>query len=182
MVIGITGSFGAGKGAVVHYLCSKKNFKHYSASGFITEEIIARNLPVNRDTMTEVGNDLRKKHGPSYIIDTLYRRAKAEGEDAVIESLRAVAEVRSLKSLGGHVIGVSADAIARYKRSVGRNSAKDQVDFETWKKQEKIESDNSDPTKQNIFKALEESDTIIENNGSLKELRGKIETFLKTVE
>ena len=49
MIIGLTGSFGAGKGVVVDYL-KTKGFKHYAARDFITEEINRRNLPVNRDS------------------------------------------------------------------------------------------------------------------------------------
>ncbi|HEX3095769.1 MAG TPA: AAA family ATPase, partial [Patescibacteria group bacterium] len=45
IIIGITGTAGSGKGTVVEYLVSKYGFKHYSARGFITEELVRRNLP-----------------------------------------------------------------------------------------------------------------------------------------
>ncbi|MCX6713904.1 MAG: dephospho-CoA kinase, partial [Candidatus Vogelbacteria bacterium] len=62
MIIGITGTLGAGKGAVVD--CLKiKGFKHYSVTAFITDEIIKRGLPVNRDKMVLVANDLRAQYG-----------------------------------------------------------------------------------------------------------------------
>lgn len=38
MIIGITGTNGAGKGTVVEYL-AKKEWNHFSAGEFITEEI-----------------------------------------------------------------------------------------------------------------------------------------------
>ena len=177
MIIGIAGSFGAGKGAVVEYLL-RKGFKHYSASGFLTEEIERRSMPVNRDSMVVVGNDLRARYGPAYIIETLYQKAKKAGNNAIIESLRAMAEVRKIKELGGVVIGLDADPKLRYERSIARGSIKDGVSYETWLDQERRESNPDDPTKQNIFGALKESDVVIENNGTLEELHAKVEEVL----
>lgn len=177
-IIGITGSFGAGKGAVVEYLHTKRGFDHYSASGFITEEIVRRGMPVNRDSMIEVANDLRATHGPTYIIDSLFARAKEAGNDSIIESLRAVAEVRRIKELGGFVLGIDAEPRIRYERAYARGSEKDTVSFEKWLEQERLESNPDDPTKQNIFGALEESDAIVTNNGTLEELHGQVDEVL----
>lgn len=177
MILGITGSFGAGKGTVVEYLM-EKGFRHYSASGFITEEIVKRGLPINRDSMIVVANDLRKEHGPSYIIDSLYERAQAGTGDAIIESLRAVAEVRRIKELGGIVLGVDANPAIRYERAFARGSEKDNVPFEKWLEQEKTESNTEDPTKQNIFGALRESDALVENNGAREELFKQVDETL----
>jgi dephospho-CoA kinase len=177
MIIGLAGSFGAGKGTLVEYL-QTKGFTHYSASGFITEEIVRRGLPVNRDSMIEVANDLRHTYGPSYIVESLYKRALSEGKDVVIESLRAVAEVEKIKELGGVVIGVDAEQKTRYERSVKRGSVKDGVSFEIWLLQEKKESNPDDPTKQDIFGALKKADVVFTNNGTPEELFAQVEQFL----
>jgi dephospho-CoA kinase len=179
MIIGITGSFGAGKGAVVDYLVREKGFGDYSARAFITDEIKFRGLPVNRDTMAEVANDLRQKHEPTYIIESLYTKAKDRGGDAVIESLRAVAEVRLIKKLGGIVLGIDAPPELRYERAVARGSETDKVPYEEWLQQEIRESNPNDPTKQDIFGSLREADIVIENKGSLQELYEKIDEMLK---
>ena len=70
IIIGITGTIGAGKGTVVDYFTTK-GFRHYSARQFIVREIERRRLPVDRDTMVSVANDLRTAHSPSYIITSL---------------------------------------------------------------------------------------------------------------
>lgn len=182
MIIGITGSFGAGKGTLVEILVTEKAFHHFSASGFITEEIVRRNLPVNRDSMTVVANDLRTQFGPSYIIDSLYERAKEHPGNVIIESLRAVAEVKRIKELGGYVIGIDAEPATRYARVLERNSVKDHVTFETWLAQEKTESNHDDEHKQNIFGALALSDVVFKNDGSLEELTIAMDEWLRTVE
>ena len=62
MIIGITGTNGAGKGTVVDYLVEKKGFTHYSVREALVEEIKKRGLEVNRMTMNEVATDLRRKY------------------------------------------------------------------------------------------------------------------------
>ena len=71
IIIGITGTLGAGKGSVVSYLRYWKQFVHYSVSGFISEEIARRGLTGNRDTMRSVANDLRAQYG----VTMVYARA-----------------------------------------------------------------------------------------------------------
>lgn len=177
MIIGLTGSFGAGKGAVVDYLV-QKGFRHYSVREFLTEEIGRRGLPVNRDSMIVVANDLRGEHGSAYLIELMYARAEENGGDAVIESLRAVAEIEKIKELGGMVIGVDADSKIRYDRAVKRGSETDNVTYEKFLEQEKAESNPDDPTKQNIFGALKRADFILTNNGTFEELHAQIDEVL----
>lgn len=179
MIIGITGSFGSGKGTVVDYLVATKGFRHYSARQFITEEIERRGMPVNRDSMIVVANDLRATNEPTFIIDTLYQRAEQAGGDAVIESLRAVAEVKHIKELGGIVLGVDADSKIRYERMAARGSETDSVSYEKFLEQEQAESNADDPTKQDIFGALKQSDAVISNNGTIEELHAQVDAALE---
>jgi len=43
LIIGITGTLGAGKGTIVEYLVKNKNFKHYSVSGYLITKKKFRN-------------------------------------------------------------------------------------------------------------------------------------------
>lgn len=180
MIIGITGSFGAGKGYVADYLVTKKGFAHFSARSLITKEIEKRGMPVNRDSMIEVANDLRKQGGPTYIFERLVEEATAHGGDAVVESVRAVAEARYIKAKGGVVLGIDAEPKIRYDRIVKRGSETDHVSFEEWREQEIKESNPDDPTKQDIFGALKESDFIIMNTQSTEALEAQVDEFLAT--
>lgn len=182
MIIGLTGSFAAGKGEVARYLVEEKGFTHFSARQLITEEIEKRGLPVNRDTMTETANDLRANGGPTYLYEQLIAKAAAEKGDAVVESIRAIAEAEYTQAEGGVVIGVDADSALRYERAVSRGSETDQVSFEKWREQELAEQNPDDPTKQDIFGALKKSDYLIQNDGSLEELHEQIEKILSDFE
>lgn len=183
LIIGITGTLGAGKGTIVNYLLTEKGFKHFSVRAFITEEIKKRGLEVNRDSMTSVANDLRATHSPAYIADQLYHQAKASGTNSIIESLRTPGEVESLQSKGNfYLLAVDADPKTRFERIQIRNSETDRVDFETFQANEKREMQSSDPNKQNLLKCREMADFILHNDGSIAELNQQIEEILKQIE
>ena len=177
-IIGITGTNGAGKGAVVSYLLEQKGFAHHSASSFIVQEILRRGLTADRDSMISVGNELRASYGADHIIRSLYTRARASEQPAVIESLRALGEVRCIKALGGFVIGVDAEPEIRYQRALLRGSVKDGVSFEKFIAQELSEMNDHDLVKGNLLGALAEADIVVTNNGTLRELHEQVEKIL----
>ena len=123
ITIGITGTLGAGKGTIVDYLQKEKGFSHYSVRAFLIDEIKARGMEVNRDSMTLVGNDLRAQHSPSWIIEQLYQQAQASGKNCIIESIRTPGEVDALRSKPNfYLFAVDADPRVRYDRAVLRGS------------------------------------------------------------
>ncbi|HEY0010896.1 MAG TPA: AAA family ATPase [Candidatus Paceibacterota bacterium] len=180
MIIGITGTNGAGKGTVVEYL-EEKGFKHYSARAFIVEEIERRGLTVNRDSMNAMGNELRAQHTPSYVIEQLFMRAQAEGGNAVLESVRAVSEAEFLKSHGARLFFVDADPQVRYERARKRGSATDQVDFKTFMYEEERELRSDDPTKHSVLGVAERADYRLTNDGTLEDLHAQIEQVLAKI-
>lgn len=179
MIIGITGTIGAGKGTIVEYLESK-GFKHYSVRTFLQKEIERRGLPFNRDSMTEVANDIRANHGSGYIIEQLLAEAKNNpSENAVIESIRTTSEAEHLKKQGAHLWAVDSDINGRYERIVKRGTVTDDITFEKFIFDEQREFANTDPTKQNISGVMAMSDEVIRNEGTREELFAKVDTLLQ---
>ncbi len=182
IIIGITGTIGAGKGTIVDYIVNKKGFSHYSVRAFITEEINKLGLPVNRDSMVSVANDLRAKHSPSYIAEQLFEQAGKSGNNCVIESLRSPGEVEALKNKGNFFLfAVDAPAKIRYKRILQRQSETDNISFETFLENEKREMQSSDPNKQNISKCIEMADYFFENDENIEDLQEKIDTVINNI-
>jgi len=182
IIIGITGTLGAGKGTIVDYLVNKKGYAHFSVRAYITEEIVKRGLPVNRDSMVIVANDLRAKHSPSYIVEQLFEQASKSGNNCVIESIRTPGEVDALKSKGNfHLFAVDANPESRYERIQKRQSETDQVSFETFIANEKREMNSTDPNKQNISRCIAMADFLFENDMSIEELEKTVDMVLSKI-
>jgi len=198
MIIGITGTLGAGKGTVVEFL-RERGFEHYCVTSFISEEVVRRGLILNRDNLVFVANDLRAKFGPGYIVEQLYKKAKEKGGDTIIESLRCPGEIEHLRevagrrsALVGHDSGepqvagngfvlwaVDADIENRYSRIVERGGVKDNVSFQDFVAGEQREMSSSDPAKQNLKVCIEMADCCFRNDWTKGELKGKVDRVLE---
>jgi dephospho-CoA kinase len=182
MIIGITGTDGAGKGTVVEYLALKKGFAYYSARQLWVEEINRRGLEVKRENMRIVANDLRRQHGNDYLVTAYLKRLKEEKpENAIIESIRTTAEAETLKANGGILLAVDADQHLRYERIVGRASESDKVTFEQFIAQEALEMNDPDPNGMQKEAVMQMADYTIVNNGTLDELHAQIEEILSKI-
>lgn len=181
MLIGITGTDGAGKGAAVKYLVDKKGFTHYSSRAIITEKIVEKNLPVNRENMRLVGNQLRKELGNDAMVKLSLKKAQEQGVTLIaIESIRTLAEVAALHAQGGKLLAVDANQNVRYRRISGRKSASDDVTFAQFVQHEKLEMNDPDPNGMQKAQVIKSADQIIINDGSLSALGEQMESFLKT--
>ena len=181
-IIGITGTIGAGKGTIVNYLVHQKDFTHYSVRGFLIEELQKRSLPINRNTMTMIANELRTFHSPSYIVDCLYQKAKENKKNAVIESIRTYGEVLSLREHANfYLLAIDANIEERYRRILKRNSETDHITFEEFKASEEKEMTNTDPNKQNLSKCIAEADFIFNNDKQIEDLYQNIEQVLAKI-
>ena len=181
MVIGITGTDGAGKGTIVDYLVKEKGFTHYSSRDLIVREIEKQGLPITRNQMRLTANDLRALHGDDFVVKQAYLRAKEEGKDnIVIESVRAMAEALYLKEHGGVLLAIDADPRLRYERVQDRRSATDKVSFEQFIAHEELEKNDPNPHGMQKAKVMKMADYLIENQHTLERLHEEIETFLNT--
>jgi dephospho-CoA kinase len=182
MIIGITGTIGAGKGTIVDYLVSQKGFTHFSVRDFLSEEIERRGMPVNRDSMVVVANDLRATFSPSYITDQLFERAVKSGKNAIIESIRAVGEIDSLRKSKDFILfAVDADIRKRYERIRLRKSATDNIDFDTFVENEKREMTTTDATKQNLSECIKKADYVFTNDKDIIDLQHDVESVLNSL-
>ena len=180
VIIGITGTIGAGKGTIVEYLTSQKNFKHYSVRSFLLREIQQRKLAPNRNSMVIIANHLRQTHSPSYIVDQLIKEALINNQHSVIESIRTEGEIISLrKHHCFHLFAVDAQPKLRYERIKLRNSETDHIDYQTFIENEQREFNSTNPYQQNLKKCIDLADFKLLNNGTVEDLCQQLEEILR---
>lgn len=181
LVIGITGTIGAGKGTAVEYLVEKYGFKHYSVRKYLSAILTEQGIPLNRDNFTQLANSLREAHqSPSYIIEALYAQAKQESNKAIIESIRTVGEIDKLKALGSfYLLAIDADPMVRYQRIIGRKSETDAISFEKFQADEAREMSSTNPNNQNLKACIDKADFVIQNNSDVNMLHQQIDTISK---
>lgn len=182
MIIGVCGTLSAGKSTVAKILV-ERGFKHFSVRDFLVQEITKRGVDVTRDNMVVVANELRERYGPSYVVGKLYEQGKEAGGNIIIESIRNVGEVESLKGKEDFfLLGVNASSQLRYSRLIDRGGIIDNISYEQFVSEEEREMNNPDPHKQNISRCFEMSDYVIDNEGDLDGLKNRVESVLNEIQ
>ncbi len=110
MIIGLTGSMGAGKGEVVKIL-ERLGFKYITLSQMVREEARRRGIPEEREKLMEVGNSMRAKEGHGVLAKKALKKIQVHSHDKwVIDGIRNPAEIDELKKGENvHIWGLTAD-------------------------------------------------------------------------
>ncbi len=183
MIIGITGTIGAGKGTVVEYLEKNHGFFHYSVRGFLNKELTRRGLVLSRDNMVALANEIREKNGAGYIMELLLDEAIKNGGNAVIESVRTIGEVETLKNKASefYLLAVDADPAIRYERVVKRGSSSDDVCYEKFLADEYRESHHKEKWLQNLPACIAIADFKLTDNNTFEDLHSQINEILMKI-
>jgi dephospho-CoA kinase len=183
MLIGITGTDGAGKGAVVDYLIKEKGFVHYSARAIWEEEFEKRGMESNRANMRLVANQMRATYGNDFLVTYYLNKRRQDGvENAIVESIRATAEAETLKANGGILLAVDAQQSIRYSRITSRGLSSDHISLEEFTKHEELEMNDPDPNGMQKAKVMAMSDYTILNEGTIEQLSAQIEEALQKID
>lgn len=179
MIIGITGTLGAGKGTVVEYL-KLKGFKHFSSSGILKEMLVERGEAPTRENLSNLANELMQVRPRGGILHVSHEKAHQAGhKDYILESIHRVSEADYIRSIGGKILGVDADIKKRYERAFARQEGeKDNVTFQQFVRDTQREEEGATGTGPNIRAVLKSADAIILNNGSLEELHAQVDAAL----
>ena len=169
MIIGLTGKNGAGKGEAASFLQSV-GFQYYSLSDVVREEVAARHLPVTRDNLVVVANELRSNFGAKILAERILQKLHPE-KNYVIDSIRNPAEIEVLRgSENFTLIAITADAKVRFERMKQRARENDPTTYEGFLTAEAREAESADPNRQQLNKSEAMADTQVANDGLLAEM------------
>ena len=179
MIIGLTGTMASGKGEVVVYLKSK-GFEHYVYSDILKDIAKQRNIEPTRANLQRLGNDIKKENKNLGILSNKMLK-KIKTDKSVVDGVRNADEIRELKKRKDvYIIGVSAQQRLRYGRIRKGNREGDPKTFSEFKRLDNLE--NRGKTKgQEINKCIKMTDFLIINNGSIEQLKKRIDKILETI-
>jgi len=173
MIIGLTGTNGAGKTVTADYLLTK-GFEFHSLSDEIRRELERQGLEANRENLIETGNRLRREHGPAVLAERIKQRLRPD-RHYVIDSIRSPYEVDALRATGDfRLLHLDAPRESRYERVVKRGGPRTPKSFEQFAEQEDRELKSDDPTKQQLVACYEKADETVDNADSIERLQGRI--------
>lgn len=180
MLIGLTGKNGSGKGEVAKFLI-ESGYQFYSLSDVVREEVTKKGEEVTRERLIVVANKMRSKYGAGILAE---RVLKNIGPDihAVIDSVRNPFEVETLRRRKGfYLISVEADSKIRFARTKARNRENDPNTYEEFLDLEAKEAQSNDPTAQQLNRTAEMADAVVENNGTVEDLRDQVRQVLQAL-
>lgn len=182
LIIGVTGPMGGGKGTVVDIL-REKGFFGTSLSDRIREEITRRGQKIIRERLQDVADELRRKFGPNVLAMRTWKLVMKQNKNAAIDSIRSFGEVVFFKEKPNFfLIGVTAPRELRYQRVKERIRDGEPLSYEEFSRlDEKDFKSGEGDEGRDIQECLDKADFLIENTGSLEELREKVDTLLKSI-
>lgn len=177
MIVGVSGSYCAGKDTAAQYL-ETKGFSHFSLSDILRAELRTRHQEVNRENLITLGNELREKFGNGalafFAVEGIESTTKY-----VVSSIRHPIEVEVLKRRGNFVfLYIDAPAEIRFERMRARNkSGEEFATLEDFLASEQRESGSSTAGQQlHKMKAL--ADIIIPNTSTPEEFQKSLDAFV----
>ncbi len=171
MIIGLTGRIASGKGSAVKFF-SEKNFKNVTISDLIKQELIKRGIPVTRENLQDIGDEVRREEGAGAWV----KRINFSEKDLIVDGLRNPGEVEELKKHRNFsLISIDCPQEVRYKRIVSRGMERDKMSFEDFVKKDNREIMEKESTKMQLEECMNLADFNIENIGTMQEFYEKLE-------
>ncbi|MBU1178425.1 dephospho-CoA kinase [Patescibacteria group bacterium] len=182
IIIGITGTMGAGKDTIANYLVKKHNFTHHSCSDILRDELKKRGEAESRTRLSDIGNELRSNYGAGVLGERIRKKIITSQESrAVVTALRHPDEIRALGESGDfHLISVDAKVELRFQRLRARNRQGDSATLAEFKQQEAKEM-GTEGTGQQIGVCVSQAEYQILNNSTFADLYGEVDRVLSKI-
>ncbi|MEM2956362.1 MAG: AAA family ATPase [Candidatus Pacearchaeota archaeon] len=175
MIIGLTGTLGAGKSIVAEYL-QKKGWVYFSLSHEVREEAKKQGIEITRENLQELGNDMRKKYGNDVLAQRILMKITDPQKNYVIDGIRNPAEIMLFKQLGSfYLIAVDAPKQLRFQRLIARNRESDPKTLYDFMRIDAIDQ-GKDQTEsgQQTAECMKMADAVLVNDSTLERFWDKI--------
>jgi dephospho-CoA kinase len=179
-IICIVGMPGSGKSEAVEVF-KKHGLSVVNMGDVIREEARKRGYDVTPANLGRVSIALRREYGEEEVARRCMGRIKAElasGRDVVVEGIRSLREVRYFREMfkgDFYIIALHSSPKTRFHRLKTRGRGDDPRDWETFEERDHRELGYG------MGSAIALADYMVVNEGSLEELKEKIEEVYRRI-
>lgn len=187
-LFGLAGTAGSGKDTAAEIIAELFEMHLFSTSDYV--RAVTRYIfdlepdasPI-RDQLFEVATELRKLNQASTVSMGVVQARERGFEKQLITGLRSVGEANAIRAKGGIIIGVDAAAEFRHARIQERSRDPEAGrTYDEFIKQDTHENEGvAGGDMRGIRYVIDEADIVIENNGTLEELREQIRAKMQKV-
>ncbi len=184
-IIGISGTNGAGKDTLGHFLADSYNYLFISITDILRDECRKRGITVGRENLRMVSAEWRRENGLGVLVDKAiseFEKATTKYSGLAIASLRNPGEADRIHELNGLVVWLDTNPKIRYDRIISSptfiSSRSDEfpATFEDFLTQEEAEMTHSgDEATLSMSAVKDKADIIIFNDtNDIKEFADKV--------
>ncbi|MCK5040163.1 MAG: AAA family ATPase [Candidatus Aenigmarchaeota archaeon] len=165
-IIGIIGVARSGKDTVAKYISEKYNYYHVDFSNDGLEPLLKeKNIAPTKDNKSRFAKDLRKKEGMDVIAKLLWKNIKQQdNKNIVVSGFRCIEEIDYLSSKAKKITFIKLMADEKFLLKYGSEAD--------------LLRNKGDLKNFGFDKVLNYPAIKIENNGTIDELFGKIDSTL----
>jgi len=183
MIIGIAGTFNAGKDAAAEHLEETHSFMRVSTGDMVRELAQEKYGTIERSMLKRTADEARAAHGAGYFVDRAMRLYEDKGalfRGIAITGIRSIGEVEALQKVDAKLLFVDAPQKLRYKRSVARARGDAEKTFEEFAANESKEmaGKGDDKTVINIGAVKGMADFEIINDSLIEHFFNKVDKFV----
>ncbi|PIN88976.1 hypothetical protein COU60_04855 [Candidatus Pacearchaeota archaeon CG10_big_fil_rev_8_21_14_0_10_34_76] len=183
MIIGVVGPIGSGKDLVASFFV-ERGFEKISLGDALRDELRDNGIEVTRKNLQDFGDKFRLEKGADYLAKKVFIGLD-ENKNYVFTSFRNPEEIRFLKEKFDEVLVLMVDAPFgfRLQNLRNRNREKDPISVEEFMDVESRDFGvGQEKHAQQNASCFEMANRIIVNNGSLEELKQKVNLILKELD
>ncbi len=177
IIIGLTGEMSSGKSTVAKYLIEEHKASSHRFSDVLRNVLDVIYIEKSRANLQKLSTNLRDLFGQDLLAKTITCEVEKDTHEViVVDGVRREEDVKYLKEIPGFkLMYIKVSLEARYKRLLEREENSDDKGktFEEFKKEQNQEAEEE-------IKGLEKkADIVIENEGTLDELKAKIDLHIR---
>jgi len=179
IIIGIIGEIASGKDTVANFIRKKYKAKVIPMSGSLREGLNIFDLPQTRHNMWTLSEGLRKMFSPDIVAKGALKKIENAKEKIIcVTGIRFQADLKHFEHLPSFVlVFVKVDAKIRFKRLKKRGQNADD-NTKTWTQ---FQKDCKLSTEVHIKKLTKKADFVLDNNGTVDDLRKQIKKLIKNI-